>query len=216
MSLNLVPTPGDPGTKIVDCHVAHRPGELYRAEQSLEECNSALFHHFTGTDGNILDTRRRGFELGTSPYVSYVDPDDELIGDPFPTMASVLDTGQYSLVYTNSIVETGDGRRRPHYRQHRWSPEWHWREHLPIHALVLIRRDLLTQVWEEIDANERLRLAMTNRANSMIYTLLIRILPAYYLNEIGYLWNRNGNNSNTLADPEDIYFQYQFKQSLKP
>lgn len=200
--------------RIADIHVAHRPHEINNADKSLEEAPSAYYHHFTGLDGDVLGTRKKGFSYGQTPYVGYVDPDDYLVGDPWFDMAAALDTGQYSIVYCNSLILGSDKTGETFFADHKWSKEWHFSYDNPIHAPVLIRRDILDKVWGEIYANKRLVRSMRYRANSIIYTHLIMHLPAYFMNRICYVWNTEGNNSHTLAKAADIMYQYDYKKAL--
>lgn len=204
-------------TRVCDCHIAHRPFEIDNSAEPISEAPSAYYHHFTGASGDMLATRKQGFAYGDLPYVSYVDPDDWLVGDPWQDMAGVLDTGRYSIVYGNSLIHSDSSDAGDLlYPEHTWTPEWHFSRPLPIHAPVMIRRDLLQRVWDEIESNPRLVESMKYRANSVIYTHLIRILPAYFIDRVGYIWNRLGNNSHLLAQPKDGLWQRDYIQSLKP
>lgn len=96
---------------MIDCHMLHLPGERedWRALAiaSVSRCPSVTLHHVAGIPGDYFGARRRGFAAGDAPYVSYVDPDDYVIGDPFPQCLRAVERSGVAAVWTRSMVSYG-------------------------------------------------------------------------------------------------------------
>jgi len=77
----------------IDVHIAHMPGEN---QQWWQECQKSLKGHpiniyqLDGIKDNVFEMRRKGFLMGTAPYVSFVDPDDIVMPNAFKECLKVL------------------------------------------------------------------------------------------------------------------------------
>lgn len=195
--------------KLIDLHIAHMPDEISKIQDTISLISdSCLIHHIGATEGSIFDTRHRGFTFGRLPYVAFGDPDDWFLTNPFPEMVEILERGEHSMVYTNSYTNKDAGTLL--YKDHVWTPEYHFSRALPIHQVVLMRRDLLEEAFRNIIniADTPLLEALNYRANSVIYTHVIRYLPAFFLNTAALVWNQDGNNSHRLCPDEDRKLLY--------
>ena len=70
---------------LIDCHVLHLPGERvdWRAwcDDSLDANRADIrIHHLEGIPGAYMKARYEGFKQGRLQFVSYVDPDDWVVG----------------------------------------------------------------------------------------------------------------------------------------
>lgn len=78
---------------LIDVHIAHLPGEN---KEWWEQCQRSLvdepinIHNIDGVVKNIKQTRYNGFLQGTSPYVSFVDPDDYVLPGAFAKCLEVI------------------------------------------------------------------------------------------------------------------------------
>ena len=115
----------------VDTHVILMPDTQ---RNWWEECRGSLegesinLHIVKGVKGHIGKGRVEGFNRGTSPYISYVDPDDLVIKGAFQACIDVLDkTPEACGAYTSEylINEKGATIRPGFWHESDWNPLSH-------------------------------------------------------------------------------------------
>ncbi|PFN07107.1 glycosyltransferase [Bacillus cereus] len=63
--------------------------------------NVKTFFFTDGGSGSASRPRNKGFELSTTPYITYLDPDNEAINDGYAKLYEEIKTGQYDFVVGN-------------------------------------------------------------------------------------------------------------------
>jgi hypothetical protein len=76
---------------LLDIHVLIMPGEdVSRTITNLEQFDFIKVHVIEGVKGNIGQARAVGFSKGNAPFVSYVDPDDDVYAYNLATVINRL------------------------------------------------------------------------------------------------------------------------------
>lgn len=172
------------------------------------------WHHIEATVGNVMDTRRRGFLKGSAPFVSFIDPDDQVIGEPFSECVRIAQVMPYSVVYTNSILED-DSKLYPVGTD--WSLDLHRTHRAPIHQVAVMRRELVEKALDKIFRQPEL-VAATRYSMEMhlIYAYLVKEAPAFLLDTyIGYRYNDNtGRRTRKKISSESKLFVRDYIDNL--
>lgn len=199
---------------MIDIHMAHMPGEISRYDEIHLDMQGQNVYHIDGTKNNLMDTRRRGFSMGDSKYVSFLDPDDQLIGFPFDACIEVLERGEHSLVYTNSIRESRPELMYP--EDHVWSLETHRAMKIPVHQVVVYRRDMMETALKEIFADQELVNRSKHMEMHVINAHMVRQAPAFCLaDNIAYRWfNKTGNRTRKSCIRENSSFVIKYCDML--
>lgn len=166
--------------KRVDIHSLIMPGEI--PPFYTRPC--------PGIENNILQARMNAFMSSTVEYVSFIDSGDEiLVPNIFDLAVDYLDKNPVNGVYTNSLLNNS-----PLLEDHEWSPEYHSRVQLPIHQLVIIRKDAIVNAILDLEIH----------SNFMPEQLLYaHIKPWKFMNINAYRWNRkNGVSTNPVSQQE--------------
>ena len=100
-------------------------------------------HVLPGIQGDVLNGRLLGFNLGSADYVSFIDDDDSLNHGDFIRFIEYLDTHRPDAAYTNSLRNG-----QPLYQHTTWTREFHLQSHLPVHQLIAVKRDIMDQAIE--------------------------------------------------------------------
>lgn len=190
-------------SKAIDVHCITMPGETVP-----ESLRSPLInvHRINAKPGNVLVSRTEGFLEGDAPYVSFIDPDDEVIGDPFSECLNVIKTMPFSVVYTNSILENGN---LLYPVPTDWSLELHRTHPAAIHQVAVMRRDMvesaLRAIWQDPELVKRAKMSMEMH---LIYAYMVRRRPAFLLDTVvGYKYNNlTGRKTHKKAKKADVKF----------
>lgn len=75
-------------------------------------------HVIDGVYGNLGEARRRGYSLGTAPYVTHVDDDDFVDVDAFSVLAPLLREGATAITTGERVHVAGQSRDCPDARHH--------------------------------------------------------------------------------------------------
>jgi hypothetical protein len=168
----------------VDVHMAHMPGELVNWNKCDISNQPIVLHHIDGIPGNILQTRIDGFSLGTHKYVSFWDPDDTIEPGAFQQCIDFLELyPKYGGCYTNSTIIRDGKHPTAMYKQHKWSLEYHSKSPLPVHQLVVVRREVIQQATHNLPP-----ISDSQLCEQLIYAHCAVIAPFYFLDINGYNW----------------------------
>jgi hypothetical protein len=188
----------------VDVHLLHMPEEI-NTIGDLDDPHIVV-HHLNGIVDGILKARTIGFNSGTEPYVSFVDPDDEVNLSAFKQCIDVLDANPHlGGVYTNStIIHFRDHvPDKVKYRDdHEWSLDW-MKTSTPVHQLMVGRREIVTQAINNIPAE--LGVGRTALAEQLIYAHMAVLAPFQFINIQGYTWycRRGAAHSRSRYDEKE-------------
>lgn len=153
-------------------------------------------------EGNILEARWRAFQLGTHPYVSWVDGDDEVVSvewvdraleilEAHPDVAAV-----YPRWYT---TENGQQKMAPY---HPWSPELHraFSTQPLAHHLTIMRRHNVMQLLDEAKAAVGKMVKLTEAYltfGQMRYGRLVA------LEDVAYNWRLRPGTGRSSIEPSE-------------
>ena len=68
-----------------------------------------------GGSGSASRPRNKGMELATTEYITYLDPDDEMINDGFTTLYNEISSSDYSMVVGDALMITHTKMRPTNY-----------------------------------------------------------------------------------------------------
>ena len=149
----------------IDVHIANRPIITIPEDKKLlhkkwqVECyktlalpNVNIFQINNDDPFSPINLRTLGYGLGNSEYVSHINDDDLVIGNPFVKCCEVLDNNPSIVgVYVNSYIDDGHNPLRPFYKHDKWTREFHLKEARPIHELCVMRRIVVKKSLEKIN-----------------------------------------------------------------
>jgi len=198
---------------MIDLSVLHRP--LPHSDffvQKWEECKASIpieYTEYQTEKDSTFNLRTKTYQLGDKKYVSHVNDDDLVIGNPFLECIEILEkNNDFVGVYTNSLVEE-NGARYPFYSHETWTRKFHIREPLPVHELVTMRRDILEKALKL--ANDYLKTVseperVVAHGEQFIYTAMAHFGDWKFLpNTFGYVWRKHEygthNREKTMALP---------------
>lgn len=182
-------------------HVLHQPNESEEWNAELRLSLDRLpvnVYNLEGTHNNILDGRIRGFNTGSSPYISFADPDDIVHIRGIEECLNVLENDQnISGVYTNSTVLMESGREFLLYKHKEWTVEWHAKTALPIHQLCVIRREVMEQALRQLPKDNDIIKAAYMFPEQLIFAHVAKIAPWKFLPDIiGYVWRKRASGAH--------------------
>lgn len=180
---------------MIDVHcLVHKESKFFPSLKVQMEKEEGVTFHIVRNGGNIGLGRVKGFLLGSSPYVSFVDYDDLISPGIFRELNSLLERG-YDWVYTNEVVIDELGNEL----QPGWSsnPELYRKELLEFmeaspgvycHHIVAFKRSLLKPpvFW--------IMTQLAELAESYLFKELGRSNNFYHLDKVGYYWRIHGDN----------------------
>jgi hypothetical protein len=140
---------------MIDCHVLHMPGEnpvwAEKCAQSIASTTADVtVHHAPGIDGDWFEARRRGFRLGTAPFVSFVDPDDEVLGGGFERcLERLLQPDKPVAVFTRSFCRNADNSSLV-------ETGFNWP-----HQLIVARREAVLEALDFVNSDKELTLHLS-------------------------------------------------------
>jgi hypothetical protein len=163
----------------------------------LEREPNITIHHLPGIFRNIKQARINGYSIGTSEYVSFVDPDDLIEPDIFAKCQKVLDMNPHLVgVYTrSSIIDENANIIKDYMKPYReWRDHYMFQNYFEIHQLVVIRRKYSDIVNRQIELlTKEGRYTSDTYVEHLRYTLLGILGPWKALPDLGYHWRSDGN-----------------------
>lgn len=149
---------------MIDVHVLTHEGTQ---QEWLAQCLQSLEGHpvnvvvIDNTGRSVGEGRARGYAMGLSPFVAYVDSDDYVLPGCFAACLEAL--GRHHAVVTMELVEYPDGSRYPFAR--------------PGHAVTVYRREDVIP-WLEAMA----------RSPHTADAQLSRVIRPIQIAREGYVW----------------------------
>ncbi len=186
---------------MIDVHMLHLESENKDWElESIDRLNqepNITIHHLPGIFRNTKQARINGYSIGTSEYVSFVDPDDLIEPGIFAKCQKVLDLNPHLIgVYTrSSIIDENANIVKDYMKPYReWRDLYMFQNYFEIHQLVVIRRKYSDIVNKQIELlTKEGRYTSDTYVEHLRYTLLGLLGPWKALPDLGYHWRSDGN-----------------------
>lgn len=88
-------------------------GETQRVVRALERDfdNVVAYLYDDGGSGSASRPRNKGLEMSTEPYVTFLDPDNEAVGDGYARLMEIMEAEDVDLAFGTVPMVSGDGRR---------------------------------------------------------------------------------------------------------
>ena len=77
--------------------------------------NVKTYFYPKGGSGSAARPRNKGVWMSTTTYITYLDPDDEMINDGFTTLYKEITSGDYSMIIGNAMMITQTNVRHVDY-----------------------------------------------------------------------------------------------------
>lgn len=197
---------------LIDVHVLHMPDEN---QEWWNDCEKSLIghpinvHNCSGINGNVGESRRLGFSLGSAPYVSFVDPDDLVLPNSFQVCLDVLEQHpEVCGVYTLSKVMNATGSISTNLL-HPFRP---WSFHnmkkcvVEVHQLVVMRRECV----DDYHTLDYPTIEVTNMYSNVIMFWYMAIKkPWIAVDHIGYTWRNHSKGVHQVFNQNGDYTKYQ-------
>jgi hypothetical protein len=123
--------------------------------------------------------------------VSFADPDDLVEPTVFEQCLTYLEgRSSYDAVYTNSIIfDERTKSSRPFYKNHFWNWRWHRAQVIPVHQLVVMKREKLMPILDRYDGKSQ-----ASRSEQLFYDELSwKFLPI-----TGYYWYKHSAGNHNV------------------
>lgn len=188
----------------IDVHLLHMPNGI----EIVGDISSPhiVVRHKEGIVGNTLNARLNAFALGSEPYISFVDPDDEVNVDAFKICLDELEANpELGGVYTNSTIihHNPNIYDRPHFLDHVWSKEYHMSRMNPIHQLTVMRRSVYEQIIEQMLQDiTPFRHLLLSYSEQIMYAYIASVAPWKFINVNGYNWYKRVGTNHSNASIE--------------
>jgi len=175
--------------------------------QSLSTPNVNVIQVYDDTTQLLFDVRMKSYSYGDSEYVSHVNDDDLVIGDPFSQCVKILqDDPSLVGVYTNSYIDTGN-IRKPFHKHKEWTRQFHTSVSRPVHEICVMRRSIVEQSIIKVKKflnltvdSEKINIA---EGEQLLYSAAASFGDWLFLpNTFGYVWRKHqdGKHHNTFAN----------------
>lgn len=204
----------------IDVHILHLPDEN---QHWWDLCQNSLQNHpinifnCAGIPNNSPEARRLGYQHGTAPYVSFVDPDDIVSPGVFQKCLDVLENnpdicGVYTL--SDTIDEYGnsiDVHFSHPFRE--WSIEIMNNNLLEIHQICVMRREYVETYYNYLYC----KIPQCNvYDNTMLYIHLATYKPWKALDFVGYTWRKrtDGTHLGKNICPNQIKLTVEYIKNL--
>jgi len=179
----------------VDIHMIRSPsGSFFDAQKAALAHPCINFHEAQYVPGSVVEARLQGFQLGTSPYVSWVDDDDHVLDiqwidqaldilDNDPTVSAVFP--QWCSSQNGTVVHTSMTGNQPY----------------PIapHHLTIMRRQnvipLLTEISDQFPN-------LICFAELMLLFGQLRFGRVAYLPVMAYEWVQYANGASKVTEDQ--------------
>ena len=194
--------------KLVDVHMITIPNQNQQWKQQCLDSlvgHPVVLHEVDGVFGDIRESRRRGFMQGTSPYVSFVDPDDFVGADAFRRCIVELNKypnicGAYTL--SNQITVDDDGndiRTELLHPFRQWPlPQRGWL--LEIHQLVVMRRECVQYVYDHFYDE----IPKMHHTEVWMYWNMAMRAPWRAVDLVGYNWRVHGAGAHKMTTKAEM------------
>lgn len=171
-----------------------------------QECRETLraepvhLHLVEGIEGHIGKGRARGFDLGTTPYVSCVDPDDLVIPGAFEACLQALEnhpeacgayTDQLLMDAEGNVIKPGIWSGRP------WNPLLQL-EPKYLHPVYVMRRCFVRKYLLELGR-------WPNMAEFVLKGLITAHGPWIHVNRFGYKWRMSDSPAHKRQSIMHVY-----------
>lgn len=136
-----------------------------------------------GIRGHVGKARAKGFLLGDSPYVSFIDPDDLVVPGAFDACIETLEANPNACgTFTDEIlIDIDDKIIRPcFFSGCSWNP-LHMLEAQYMHHILVMKREYVLKHIVELEQ-------WPNLAEFVLKGLLTQYGPWVHTNYIGYKW----------------------------
>lgn len=179
----------------VDTHVLLLPETN---QQWWEECQATLtdepinLHLVNGIPGHIGKARANAYQLGDTPYISFVDPDDLVIPGAFQACIDALEANPQACgAYTDEILisESGETIEQGIWTGKPWNPLL-MLEPKYMHHIIVMRREYVLRHLDEMDR-------WPNLAEFVLKGLLTKYGPWVPANKTGYKWRISSSEKAT-------------------
>lgn len=190
---------------MIDVHVIPNPG--FDESKVIRALQHPLAQVQVGeyVKGNVLEARRRAYALGSCPYVTWVDGDDQVLNTEWFELAiQILDSYPYiSAVYPRWQAVRNDEviKVTP---VHVWNPRVHADfQYTPFaHHLTVMRR---YQVLDLLDVAKANIGALMGSADRYLVSGLVRYGQLCALDSVAYEWHLRLSTARTRGDtPEAV------------
>lgn len=207
-------------THLIDVHILHLPDENQHwwklCQESLQNHPINIFN-CDGIPNNSPEARRLGYQHGTAPYVSFIDPDDIVLPGTFQKCLDVLEENpDICGVYTLSDTIDEDGNLIDVHFSHpfrEWSVEIMDNNLLEIHQTCVMRREYVETYYKHHYYN----VPQCNvYDNTMLYIHLAKYKPWKAIDFVGYRWRKriDGNHLGGNIYPNQIKHTFNYIKNL--
>jgi len=164
--------------------------------QSLSIPNVNVIQVYDEVPCPPLDIRMKSYTFGDSEFVSHVNDDDIVLGDPFSQCVKILqDNPSLVGVYTNSYIDY-QNRRMPFHKHKAWTRQFNISVSRPIHELCVMRRNIVEksivkvkQLLESSDDSVRINVA---EGEQLLYSAAASFGDWLFLPDtFGYVWRKH-------------------------
>lgn len=132
---------------MLDIHIGITDAAIaQRALASIDGVEGVHIHQITDA-GNMYELRKRGYAMGQSPRVSFLDQDDEIVLPQNLKSMLAFDSGRP--YFTNSEVIMAGSKRRLYPREFKWEGDKSFIDGYAPHQLMVIPREV---ALEAVDA----------------------------------------------------------------
>lgn len=181
----------------IDCHILLDPARQDSGCAMLKQLQTEPINilALAARPGNITAARVEAIRCGSSPYVCWVDDDDEITPGIFSRLQTELDRRPDACGVFSSEVQIRDGIAQaisptplvP------WSVEAMIDRHPFVHHVALFRRELAMRHLDEIAA-------FPNVGDQLLLWLLSRHGPWVHVPVVGYRWHRHAQQITALPE----------------
>lgn len=192
-------------TNLVDVHILHLPNENQDWWKLCEESlrgHPINVHNLEGIVGDFRAARRRGYEQGSAPYVTYVDPDDIVLPGAYQACISVLEADpSLGGAHTNSqkIDKDGNVIEEMIIPDRPWDIDKMIRCPMPVHQVAVVRRSVMEQAFELVEVPQK-----NTCVDYILYASVAAIAPWYYIPIHGYQWRIHDDGYHHTIDRKKV------------
>jgi hypothetical protein len=174
---------------MIDVHMIPSPGFERGFAEQVERLAHPLIRVQTGEFvlGDMLEARSRAYALGSAPYVSWVDPDDEVLDTSWIAGAVELMEADptVAVVYPRWIA-TRDGKIVSRIPIHVWDPANFNRGSKPVgHTFSIMRRANVAQTFADL---KRRTSSFQNRVDILLVHSQMRYGRCVSESTVAYNW----------------------------
>jgi len=197
----------------IDVTLVHMPEQN---TEWVDACIASLehqpvnLHHVKGVRGDCRQSRWDGLQLGSAPYVSYVDLDDIVLDGAFARLLMELDAhpsavGAYSLSDTMDDAGVSRGLLHP-FRP--WCTSNLLKGSTEVHQLVVTERQATEAVFQQHWNN----IPPMVYNDMYVYAMMGAVRPFIAVDVVGYRWRLHDNNMHHTYEISSFDRMLIFKQ----